>query len=304
VASGLVPCALGTDTGVSIRIPAAACGVVGLKPTYGRVSRAGIIPLSWSLDHAGPLTRTVRDAALVLQVLAGPDPLDPAAVPSPAGNYTEGLDTQSLDGVRLAVPANWLEERIEPEVRRALTNAVDLLRDLGTEIKDDFSLPDPGVMTLVNRLIALGEAGAYHSPSLMRRAEDYGEDVRARLELGQLLLARDYLLGQRLRTEFTRWVNEAMPDIDALVLPTLPFPAPEIGQRTWEWANGSETVPEGFIRFTAPYNVTGQPALSMPCGRTGSGLPIGLQLVGKAFEEPMLLQIAAAYEDARGIDTW
>ncbi len=301
VAAGLVPLALGTDTGGSVRMPAAACGIPGLKPTYGRISKAGVIPLSWSLDHVGPLARTVADLALALAVLAGPDPLDPTALPlcTPADWLAAGPPAAGLTGLRLGVPAAWLSERVDAQVLAAFHTATAVLRDLGAEVVE-VNLPPAPVLTLVNRLITLAEAAAWHAPFLTRQAGDYGADVRVRLELGQFILARDYLTGQRLRAELSQEVATVMAQVDAVLTPTLPIPAPRIGQAVWDYGNGQEPVPEALIRFTAPFSVTGQPAASVPCGHTAAGLPVGLQIIGRPLQEGTVLRIAAAYEQAAG----
>ena len=305
VAAGIVPLALGTDTGGSIRMPAAACGIVGLKPSFGRVSKFGVLPLSWSLDHAGPLTRSVADAALALSVLAGPDPLDPTAASTPLDDYTAAVERgrDGLPGIRLGVPTAWLEEYgVDPEVRAAFDRAVDTLRDLGASV-EEATLPPADVMTFVNRIITLGEAGAYHADLLAHHAEDYAPDVRARLELAQFILARDYLTGQRLRTELSQTMAAVMTAFDALLTPTMPIPAPRIGQNLWTYPDGSsEPVQEAMIRYTAPFSVSGQPALSVPCGFTADGLPIGLQIVGRPFDEATVLRIGAAFEAAVGLN--
>lgn len=302
VAAGLVPLALGTDTGGSIRMPAAACGTFGLKPTYGRVSKAGVLPLSWSLDHVGPLCRSPEDAALALAALAGPDPLDPAALPLPAPDLAPAVAqaTAGLAGLRLGVPARWLEEGpVDGDVLRLFHAAVATLRDLGAQVVE-VDLPPAAVMTLVNRVITLAEASAFHAPWLASRAGDYAPDVRARLEVGQFLLARDYLTAQRLRTDLCRRVARAMQGVDALLTPTMPIPAPRIGQGLWDYGGAQEAVQEAMIRFTAPFSVTGQPAASVPCGLTPGGLPVGLQVVGRPLDEATVLRVAAAYRQAAG----
>lgn len=300
VAAGLAPVAMGTDTGGSVRMPAALCSVVGLKPTYGRVSKAGVLPLSWSLDHVGPLTRTVRDAALVLEAIAGPDPLDPTASPQPVDDYVGAARADQLKGVRIGLPAAWLDGPIDPGVTAAFRTALDRLRSLGAEVVE-VTLPPADVMTFVNRLLALAEAGAYHAPYLKDRAELYSPDVRLRMELGQYMLARDYLAGQRLRGEITRHVYQVMAGVDALATPSIPIAPALIGQAVWEYPDGRrEPVPEAMIRFAAPFSVTGQPAISVPCGFTPEGLPVGLQLVGRTFDEAGLIRIAAAFEAAGG----
>lgn len=306
VGAGLLPVALGTDTGGSIRIPAAACGTVGLKPTYGRVSRHGTVPLSWSLDHTGPLAATVADAARVLEVLAGPDPLDPAALGAPARGLVQAAEagaTGDLRGLRIGVLADWARDRIHPEVEQAFRGALRQLGDMGAELVEigDADLPPAGVLTLVNRLLALAEGGAYHAATLARRAGDYSQEVRIRFELGQFLLARDYLLAQRLRTELARRAAAVMERCHVLVVPTLPIPAPRLGQATWTPAGAEpEPVPEALIRLTAPFNVTGQPALSVPVAVGASGLPLGVQVVGRVLDEATVLRVGAALEQARG----
>lgn len=298
VAAGIVPLAMGTDTGGSIRMPAAACGIVGLKPTYGRVSKHGVIPLSWSLDHAGPLTRSVADAALALSVLAGPDPLDPTAAHAPVDDYTAAVERadDGLASVRIGVPTNWLDGRLDADVRAAFERAVETLRDLGATV-DETTLPPVDVMILVNRIITMCEAGAYHADLLARHGRRYAPDVRARLELGQFVPTRDYLTAQRLRGELSRAVAGVMAEFDALVTPTLPIPAPRIGQNFWRYGDGTtETVAEAMIRYTAPISVSGNPALSVPCGFTEAGLPVGLQIVGRLFDEATVLRIGAAFE--------
>lgn len=299
VAAGVIPIAMGTDTGGSIRMPAGCCGIVGLKPTYGRVSKAGILPLSWSLDHAGPLTRSVSDAALVLGVIAGPDPFDPTALPVPLADYFSAAGAQSdLRGIRIGLPEAWLEASLDPGVATCFADGLRRLTDLGAEIVP-VTLPPADVMTLVNRLLALSEAASYHAPFLKDRADLYAPDVRLRLELGQYLLARDYLMAHRLRTEMTRHLHAVMADVHALVTPTMPIPSPRIGQPVWEYGDGSrEPVGEAMIRYVAPFSVSGQPAFSLPCGFTPQGLPVGLQLVGRAFGEFDLIRIARAFEQA------
>lgn len=301
VSAGSAALAMGTDTGGSIRMPASCCGVVGLKPTYGRVSKAGVLPLSWSLDHAGPLARTVADAALMLGVLAGPDPLDPTALPVPVDDYlTAATGEADLKGVQIGLPVGWLQGPIDPEVQARFGEALIRLQELGARVVE-VTLPPAEVMSLVNRLLALAEAGAYHAPHLKGRAPEYSADVRARLELGQYLLARDYLLAHRLRTEMARHLHEVMSRVDLLVTPTMPIPPGLIHQATWTYPDGrTEAVVEAMIRFSAPFSVTGQPAISLPCGFTAGGLPVGLQLIGRPFGEAALLRVAGAFERASG----
>ncbi|HYF94373.1 MAG TPA: amidase [Symbiobacteriaceae bacterium] len=280
VAAGMVPIALGTDTAGSVRIPAACCGVVGFKPTFGRVSTQGVVPLSWSLDHVGPLTRTVSDAALTFSVMAN------AKMPP----------RQPLTRLRIGLPTAWLATPVAPAVRQAFERS---LQNTGADLVE-VALPPLDRFHFVSRVITLAEAGAYHAPNL-DRLSDYGPDVGARIELGQFIPAREYLLAQRLRTELCQAMAEVMTAVDALATPTIPLPAPLIGQRWWDGPDGHrEPVADTLLRFAAPFNITGQPAISLPCGTTPDGLPIGLQLIGAVHQDERLLQLALTVQAAIG----
>ncbi len=286
--------ALGTDTGGSVRIPASLCGIVGLKPTYGRVSRAGVIPLAWSLDHIGPMTRTVTDAALLLQVLAGRDPADPSTADVPVPDYRAALSGE-VRGLRLGIPKTVFFDTLDAEVRAAVLAAAQTLEGLGAVV-EEIPLPKmphagPAVFAIIS-----SEAMAYHEPYLKTRAAEYGADVRARLLTGQFLLASQYLKAQRARQVIRAEVDAALTRVDALLFPTTPIPAPRIEDRTVTVDGVSEDPRAWLTRCTRPINLTGHPALSVPCGLTTGGLPIGLQLVGRHFDEGMLFRIGAAYE--------
>lgn len=284
VAAGLAFMGTGTDTAGSIRIPAACCGVVGLKPTYGRVSKHGIFPLSWSLDHAGPITRTVRDAALVLQAMAGRDPFDPGSAAMAVPDFTEGLRLD-LKGVRVGIPDAFFFDNLESDVRAAVMEAIASLEALGAEAVP-VSLPLIGHAIEACWAIASPEMYAIHEPWIDSRPEDYGPDVLAGLESGRQVSAAQYLRAHRARPLIRRSFLDAMANVDVLVTPTLPITAPPIG---------SEDVSR-LVAFTFPFNLTGFPVLSLPCGFSADGLPIGLQLVGKPFRESELLGIGHAYE--------
>ncbi len=299
VAAGLMPVALGTDTGGSVRIPAALTGTVGLKPTYGLVSRAGIMPLSWSLDHPGPITRHALDAARLLEVMAGFDPADPATrrrdLPRFSRLALAGL--AGLRGVRIGLVEEWMSRRVMPGVRQAVLAAVDLLVDAGASV-EPVRLPPLSDMVLVNRLLALPEAATVHAPYLQEQADRYGDDVRTRLELGLLISAREYIEAQQYRGQLVQLVAKTMQSVDLLALPSTPITAPLIGQETVRWGEGDEEpVGDALIRLLAPFNVTGQPAISIPCGRV-EGLPVGLQLVGRPLEDGTCLAAAVALQAA------
>ncbi len=294
VAAGLCAGALGTDTGGSIRIPAAFCGLVGLKPTYGRVSRAGVIPLAWSLDHVGPMTRTVTDAALLLQVLAGRDPADPSAADVPVPDYRRAMQGE-MRGLRLGLPKDFFFERLDPEVRVAVLAAARSLEGLGASV-EEVSLPGIQHAGPASFAIIAAEATAYHEPYLKARATEYGPDVRTRLTTGQFILAGHYLKAQRARQVIRAEVDAALRQVHALLFPTTPIPAPPLDAREISLDGLTEDVRWWLIRCTRPVNVTGHPALSVPCGLTAAGLPIGLQLVGRHFDEATLLRIGHAFE--------
>lgn len=294
VAMGLCAGTLGTDTGGSIRIPASLCGIVGLKPTYGRVSRAGVIPLAWSLDHVGPMARTVTDAALLLQVLAGSDPADPSTATVPVPEYRQALQGD-VRGLRLGLPKEYFFEKVDPEVRAAVLQAARALEGLGASV-EEVSLPriphaGPAVFAIIS-----SEATAYHEPYLKTRAAEYGADVRARLMTGQFVLATQYLKAQRARRIIRAEVDAALTRVDALLIPSTPIPAPRTDQREVTLDGSIEDARSWLTRCTRPINLTGHPALSIPCGLTAGGLPIGLQLVGRNFDEATLLRLGAAYE--------
>jgi aspartyl-tRNA(Asn)/glutamyl-tRNA(Gln) amidotransferase subunit A len=299
VASGTCAVGMGSDTGGSIRIPASVCGTVGLKPTYGRVSRRGVMSLSWSLDHVGPLTRTVRDAALVLAAVAGYDRADPSTVPVPLGDYVAAADAGAagaVTGLRVGVPTNYFTEGVDGEVAAATSAAAAALEGLGVTLVP-VEVPYPDLLMGVMWSLCLPEASAYHQQNLRSRGDLYSPDVRSFLEVGELVLATDYLRGLRARTLVQQAFATMFSGVDAVLAPTLPCPVPAVDQADWTRPDGStEPVIEALVRFNAPANLTGVPALSLPVGLTASGLPIGAQLMGRPFDEETLLRLGAAYE--------
>ncbi len=289
VAASLCLGALGTDTGGSIRIPASLCGIVGLKPTYGRVSRHKVIPLSWSLDHVGPLAKRVEDAALLLAAMAGPDRRDPATADVPVPDYLSAL-AGGVKGLRLGVSKDHLWQDTDPEVEAAVRRAIAVLAGLGAQV-EEVSLPHTDVVGATVNAIMLPEALAYHRPWLRQRPEDYGRDVRLRLQMGALYQAVDYLDAQRTRALIVEAWNGLLHQVDLLATPTTPIAATRI-----EDSDLSATL--SLIRFTNPFNLAGLPAISVPCGFTAEGLPIGLQLVGRPWDEATVLRAAHAYQQA------
>ncbi len=301
VAAGMVFMAMGSDTGGSIRIPASYCGTVGLKPTFGRVSRYGVLPLDFSLDHMGPIARCVRDAAVVLNALAGYDPRDETSSRRPVEDYLPP-ENSSLEGLRVGRPENFFFENAAAEAVAAVEEALAQGRRLGASIVP-VRVPDVAAMNNVSRIILMAEAAAVMEPYMARR-EDFGPDVRLLLEQGRLLSATDYIQAQRLRRMMRDEFGRLWRQVDCLITPTTPAGAPRIGQKTVEINGRAEDVRLVATRFVRAINMMGWPALSMPCGTDGEGLPLGLQIIGPPFREARILRVAAALEDALPRPPW
>ncbi|MBA6440458.1 amidase [Streptomyces sp. GMR22] len=298
VAAGTAAFALGTDTGGSIRVPAALNGVVGLKPTYGLVPRHGVTSLSWSLDHVGPLTRTVGDQALVLAALAGHDPRDPASLDVPAWDYRPGA-AEDLTGLRVGVPRNYYFEHVDAEVEAAVRRAVERLEALGARLVE-VEIPMTRYIQATQWGLMVPEATAYHERTLRTAPELYQADVRTLLEAGELMPAGDYLRAQRSRTLMRREWARMLEDVDVIAAPTVPATAVKAGQETVTWPDGTvEAVSDAYVRLSAPANLTGLPSLSVPVGHDSAGLPIGMQLLGRPLGEGVLLRVGHAYERTR-----
>ncbi|MGZ3103390.1 amidase [Streptomyces sp. H62] len=295
VAAGGATFAMGTDTGGSIRVPAALNGVVGLKPTYGLVPRTGVASLSWSLDHAGPLTRTVQDVALVLSATAGRDPRDPASVSGPVPDRFPGGD---LRGLKVGVPRNHYFDRVAPEVEESVRGAIERLAELGAELVD-VEIPMARYVQAVQWGLMVPEATAYHERSLRATPDLYTADVRILLEAGALISAGDYLRAQRARTMMRDAWARMFDEIDVLAAPTVPMTAAEAGQEAVEWADGTtESVSDSYVRLCAPANITGVPALTLPVGHDRAGLPIGMQLMARPFHDATVLRVGRVYEES------
>jgi aspartyl-tRNA(Asn)/glutamyl-tRNA(Gln) amidotransferase subunit A len=295
VADGMAFVAMGSDTGGSIRVPGAFCNTVGLKPSYGRVSRYGVLPLDFSLDHMGPLTRTVRDAAICLQVLAGRDERDDTSSFAPVDEYVpaEGV---SMRGLRIGVPENFYFDLVEPEVEAAVRGMAALAADLGARV-ETVRVPDVASLNAVGRVILLSEASAVYERFADRRS-DFGADVRVLFDQGALLPATDYVNAQRLRRQFREEFLRLFDGIDLLLTPTAPTVAKRIGDTTITIRGVEEDFRLATTRLVRGVNVLGFPAISIPCGFGEGGMPIGLQLIARPFAERVLLAGAAALEDA------
>ncbi|MER6841370.1 amidase [Streptomyces platensis] len=295
VAAGAATFALGTDTGGSIRVPAALNGVVGLKPTYDLLSRHGVTSLSWSLDHVGPLTRTVRDAALVLTALTGhgsEEPVGPGGARPGDPPSAEG----DLTGLRIGVPVNYYFDRVSPAVEAAVRRALAQMSELGAELIE-VEIPLARYVQATQWGLMVPEATAYHEQALRSVPELYAPDVRVLLEAGELLSAGDYLRAQRARTLMRQAWGRVLEQVDVIAAPTVPMTAAEVGQATVEWPDGTtESVSDAYVRLSAPANITGIPALTLPVGRDHAGLPIGMQLMGPPMGEALVLRAGRAYE--------
>jgi len=296
VAANLCYGALGSDTGGSIRIPAALCGIVGMKPTYGRVSKRGVFPLSWSLDHVGPITRTVEDNALMLNALAGHDTEDLYSVDRPAEDFMRELES-SLQGTAMGFPAHFYSEHVDEEVEARVREAAEVFVSVGAEVRE-VEIPNLWDTLRAQRLILAAEAYAVHEERLENEPEKFGEGVRERLMDGARPRAYRYANARRRGILATKEFDRALDDVDVLLTPTLPTTATEIGQREVNIGDYEETVRSALTRFTGPTDLTGHPSLSVPCGTTASGLPVGLQLIGRQFDEATLYRFGHAYEDA------
>ncbi len=294
VAASFVPLTLGTDTGGSIRIPSALCGVAGLKPTFGRVSKYGVYPLCHSLDHPGPMGKSVLDLALAMNVLAGHDPQDPTTAMKPVPNYAKGL-SPSLKGIRLGIPREYYFDRLDGEVGRAVQAAIAQLKKLGAQVRP-VRIPCLEEAAATAFILLMSESAATLEKYLLTRPQDLGKDVRARLNVGTTVRAIQYLKAQRFRKKVQGHFADAFEMVDCLVTPQLPLTAPKIGETQVSIGKAQEPVPAALTRFTPLYNLVGIPALSIPCGCSSQGLPIGLQIAGRPFAEGMVLKVGHAYE--------
>jgi len=295
LAAGLCMGALGSDTGGSIRIPSALCGVVGLKPTYGRVSLRGVIPLSWNLDHAGPMGRCVRDVAILLQSIAGYDPEDAWSVDMPVEEYLSDLKSNLQHWrIALAVDDYYTDaEIVDGEVLQAVRKAAQDFEKLGVRV-EQVPFPNARDAAMANGLMTPADAAAFHHQRLSENAQGFGQDVLKRLQSGAAFTSTEYSLARRMQTILRCKFNEFFNEYDLLLTPTTPITAPIRGS-----ADAAERA-RLLTRFTAPFNLTGLPALSVPCGWSSEKLPIGLQIVGKPWAESKVLLAGELYEQRRG----
>lgn len=296
-AAGLCSGSIGSDTGGSIRFPSAACGIVGLKPTYGRVSRYGMLELAVSMDHVGPMTRSVADAGIMLEAISGSDTNDKWALKDSVPNMLEGID-RGIKDVRIGFDENFATKDVDTELAEAVSDGVELLQELGAEIIE-VEIPDMDEYVLAWPTICSWEAVKAHAECYPSHREHYGPWFQGWLDMGAEVTPADYQKAHKLRTECTDHLSRVFQDIDVLVCPSMSAPPHPV---TPELLYGpKETRPARFQRFTAPFNYNGAPTLSVPCGMNSEGLPLSIQFVGKDLSEPLLVQIGHAYESAT---TW
>lgn len=290
VATGMALGALGTDTGGSIRIPASLCGVVGFKPTRGRVSTRGVFPLSWNLDHVGPLTKSVKDAAIILQVISVYDPIDPSSIKMLTGDYLGHL-IDDMEGRKIAFGTGEFIETSDPEVLNTVREAAKVFESMGCKV-EKVNVDWMREAALANKIMTQADGAAVHHERLREHPEMFGEDIRRRLEAGAKTTSTEYILARQTQSEVRKRCELFFESYDFLITPTTPIAAPTI--------EGHDAVEQAgrLTRFTAPFNLTGLPALSIPCGFTKEGLPIGLQIVARAWKDANALNAGYAYEQA------
>lgn len=296
VAAGLAAGALGTDTGGSVRLPANLCGTVGLKPTFGRVSRYGVTPLSWTLDHVGPLTRTVSDCALLLYVLAGHDPRDPYSASVPTPNYPDSI-VASTKGLRVGVPRPFFFENVTTEVKDSVEHVIEIFEGLGAEVRD---IPVAEVEHASNVYLAIcyPEAASYHQQWFPQHLADYGSNTRERLEIGSVVPGSAYIEALKLQRALVHAFQTAFAEVDVLVAPVSPVVAHHLGESEIKMDESEWSFFTHRARLTQPANVAGLPSLAIPCGFSREGLPLGFQLIGRAFDESTLLRLGHTYQQA------
>jgi aspartyl-tRNA(Asn)/glutamyl-tRNA(Gln) amidotransferase subunit A len=293
VAAGMIPVALGTDTGGSVRMPASLCGIAGLKPTYGRVSRTGVLDLSWSMDHVGPMTRTTEDCALLMNVMSGYDPQDPTSSNEQVPDFSSDL-SKGLEGIRIGVPVDYFfEDYVDYEVKMSVIKSIELMVANGAEIVE-LAMPWVGKARPINFGVILPESVSIHEKMISQHADLYTPGIRSRIQSGFNVSAIDYVRALRARQWFNHQMAESMKQVDVLITPSVPIQAPTIAE-----CIPSPGIPGKGIElamFTGVFDVTGQPSHSIPCGFTKGGMPIGMMITGHPFDESTVLRVGHAYE--------
>ena len=298
VAADMSVASLGTDTAGSIRIPSSACGIVGLKPTHGRVSKYGCYPLAWSLDHIGPMTKTVKDAAGLMNVIGGYDKNDPTSVDVPVDNYLDfNGDVKDLV---IGVNEDYFFNQVDSDIEKLVRQSIQSLVDQGAKV-EEVKIPSLQYAEWAELVTSLSEASAIHHTDLLKRPDDFGHDIRLLFELGELPSAVDYLQAQQVRRQLKQDFAKAFEEVDLLISPTLPVIPPSIGEDFADLNGKKVDLIDSIIRFTGPGNLTGLPALSIPCGTKGN-MPVGLQIMGPAFSEKAILNAGYALEQTNPLE--
>ena len=296
VASGQCMAALGTDTGGSVRIPASLCGIVGMKPSFGKVSRTGVFPLSWTMDTVGPLTRTVEDAAIMLDGIAGFDPSDKSSVAVGGGSFRENIG-KSIEGKKIAVPQEYFYDVLDEDVSKSFNDSLDIFKNLGA-FPEYVSIPMLSHSLSISGTIMLAEAASVHEENIRQNPDMIGEDVRLKLMQGSMMPASDYIKAQRARTIFNEQIADIMSKYDYIVSPTVAVGAPVINEPFVKIKTKEYSVLALMARLTRPFNICGLPTITIPCGMTKGNLPVGLQITGRDFRDIDVIQLAHAYENA------
>ncbi|PID14201.1 Asp-tRNA(Asn)/Glu-tRNA(Gln) amidotransferase GatCAB subunit A [Sporosarcina sp. P34] len=293
VAVGSSVASLGTDTAGSIRIPSSICGIVGLKPTHGRVSKYGCYPLAWSLDHIGPMTKTIKDAAGMMDIISGYDAKDPTSVDTPVGQHLERIKGD-VSGLVIGVNEEYFFNEVDNDVDQVVRGTIKALTDQGARV-EVVKIPTLKYAEWAELVTSLSEASTIHHEDMLKRPQDFGDDIRMLFELGELPSAVDYLQAQQVRRQLKQEFHEVFQKVDVLIAPTLPVVASKIGEDTVDLNGKQVDLIDNIIRFTGPSNLTGNPALSVPGGFKGD-LPVGVQIIGPAFSEALLLDVGYAIE--------
>jgi len=299
VSAGLCYAALGTDTGGSIRHPASFCGIVGMKPTFGRVSKYGVFPLAWTLDHVGPLTRTIRDNAIMLNTLIGYDPKDPYSSKKTVEDFTRRLE-QGIKGTTIGIPRGYYYENAESDVLARVEEAIQVFERLGAKIKE-VDLPHMKEIAMAHQVTIRSEAYTVHQRTVLEHADELDDEVRERILTGKDITAVQYIQAQQTKLQGIEEFNRVLVEADILLTPTVPLVAPDIVPSGFDASNTG--VRWTINRFAGPTNLLGLPSLSIPCGFSNTGLPIGVQLIGRAFDEANLYRFGYAYEQEVSINT-
>ncbi|WP_233522963.1 amidase [Peribacillus saganii] len=301
VASGLCYGALGTDTGGSVRIPASVCGIVGMKPTFGRVSKYGLYPTSWTLDHIGPLTRSVKDNAILLNALSGYDSQDYYSIKTDQEDFTRLLG-KGIKGSVIGIPSSFYFERVDSEVRNQVNHAIEVFKSLGAEIRP-VDIPQLQEISLAHQMIVRCEAYAIHESTLTDTPELYDAEVKERLLSGLTPIALDYVKAIQMKQVAIHEFNQILEQVDIILIPTVPVLPPDIDQREVMVDGYPEHARSAMNRLNGPTNLNGFPSLQIPCGFSASGMPIGVQLIGKQLDEANLYRFGYAFEQEAGIPT-